>query len=65
MDNMKIKWKGENGEIKFDVVGLKLTGNIEIEPDSITVISTLPPPANNYRDKLENIVKYELSNILS
>jgi hypothetical protein len=64
IDSLAVKWSGNKADVKLDVVGLKIKGKILLDEEEVTVMGELPPVAQEYREQLEDIVKYELNSIL-
>jgi putative polyhydroxyalkanoic acid system protein len=65
IDSIIVKWNGKNAEVKLNIVGLKIKGNIHLEEEQITVTGELPAVAEEYKEKLEHIVRYELYELLN
>jgi len=65
IDSLAVKWSGNKADVRLDVVGLKIRGKIFLEDEQVTVTGELPAIALEYKDQLQDIVKYELSTILN
>ena len=62
--SLAVKWNGNKADVKLHVVGLKISGKISLDKEQVTVTGQLPAVAQEYREKLEDIVKYELNSLL-
>lgn len=63
--NVEENWEGDNGEIKSKIKGFKINASINVTDNSVSIKGDIPFLLGPFRGKIEEIIKSNLSNVLS
>lgn len=62
--NYSETWNGNDVEIAFKAMGIKINGNLKIFPDKVTMNGKLPLMARPYKTQIESLIKGKLLELL-
>lgn len=63
--NLQESWTGNIGKFSMDVMGMALSGVLNIEPDQVHVEAQYPMAAMMFKGKIESTLREKISQLLA
>lgn len=63
--NVQESWNGNTGHFSLEVMGMTLSGTLNIEPDQARMEADLPMAAMMFKGKIESQVRDKISSLLA
>ncbi len=65
IDDLSEEWDGNNGTFNFNAKGFSLAGNIQVNPNDVTIQGDLPFMLSFFKGKIEEVIKNKAAAILA
>jgi putative polyhydroxyalkanoate system protein len=65
ISNVKEEWNGDTGNFQFTASGFDLSGQIKVQPNSITIDSKLPLALTFFKGMIKDMIEKKTTELLS
>lgn len=64
ISNLQEEWQEDQGRFSFKAMGFDLSGNIQVNPDSVEINSQLPMAVSLFKGKIASIIQDKAAELL-
>jgi hypothetical protein len=62
--NLEESWTGTTGNFSFKIMGLQVSGRLDVEDSTVTMQGDLPFAATPFKGQIENTIRQQMESLL-